>query len=99
VHKKGAGTHMSNRNVKCIHEVLVHIPPKMMAAAAQVANAAFHSASGGTKNFVYICLQDASSDRAACKEFAMTMPRKLDKDNKFLRKIIFSKLHFRFWGN
>jgi len=41
-------------DVKCIHEVLVHIPPKMM--AAQLANAAFHSASGGTKSFVYICL-------------------------------------------
>jgi len=92
VHKKGAGTHMSNRNVKCIHEVLVHIPPKMMAVA-------FHSASGGTKNFVYICLQIASSDRAACKESAMTTPGKLDKDNEFLRKIIFSKLHFRFCGN
>jgi hypothetical protein len=62
----------------------------LMWAAARVMNSTFHSASGGTKNFVYICLQVASSDRAACKEFAMTMPGKLDKDDEFLRKIIFS---------
>jgi hypothetical protein len=28
-------------------------------------------------------------DRVACKEFAVTMLEKLDKDNKFLRNIMF----------
>jgi hypothetical protein len=48
---------------------------------------------------VYICLQDANSDRAACKEFAMKVPGKLDKDKEFLRKIIFSDTAaYRFFG-
>lgn len=88
MHKKGAGTHMSNRNVKCIHEVLVHIPPKMMQLQHKLRKL----------HFIVHQVVRKKLCRTACKEFAMAMPGKLDKDNEFLRKIIFSKLHFKFWG-